>query len=293
MKLYKFKLRAIPKLCHDIEKNAVELKFSIEKLESLNTELNELFAPLKKEIPESEKLHVQEVKLKEKKPGLKDLYKKERILKMNRGISEKIAEILRETNLSIKNLKTITFDADALIYKEEKLLNSTADKIERAKTDRRLEHELINRINEVKEEMKTVTRRLYEVSRAQEKSILTPVMEKPSRMALSDQIRELSIDVDRVQRILNTLKIANIGEITRNAEKELDDLRKIELDIEILLPRIDKYLNFIKNKLYLLEDEFADKIKKDLISVIKQFNKTKKQITEQAELLFQEITILE
>ncbi len=293
MKLYKFKLRSIPVLCADIEKNAVELKTSMERLESLNIDVDELFEQLKKEIPESEKLHVKEAKLKEKKPGLKDLYKKENLLGMNKAISEKIAKILKEISLAIKNIKTITFDADALIYKEEKALNAVAEKIERAKADTRLEHELINRINEVKQDMKTVTRRLYEVSRAQEKSILTPVMEKPPKIALSDQIKELAIEVDRIQDLLTKLKITDIDSITKNAEKELNDLRKIELDIEILVPRIDRYLNLIKNKLYLLEDDFEKKLKKELRALIKQFTQTKEQITDQAELLFQEITILE
>jgi hypothetical protein len=293
LKLYKFKLRATPVICNDIEKNAVELKNSMEKLESLSIELSELFKPLKKEIPESEKLHVQQVKLKEKKPGLKDLYEKEKILRMNQHITEKIDRMLKELSLAIRNIKAITLDADALIYKEEKYLNSVAYKIEKAKADNVIEHELINRINEVKQDMKTVTRRLYEVSRAQEKNLLTPVMDKPARIALSEQIRELSVDIAKVQHVLSTLKVSDIDSITKNAEKELNDLRKIELDVEILVPRIDRYLNLIRNKLHFLEDDFEAKVKKDLIRVIKQFNSTKEQITEQAELLFQEIKILE
>jgi hypothetical protein len=202
---------------------------------------------------------------------------------------ESINELLDKSLEAVNKLKALDIDADTLIYREEQLLNRFIRKILKLE-DKKLARETLNKINLVKEDMKTIARRLYVSAHAQEKRIFKEY-KKPTA-PLSEKIKKLGIDVESIENTLSRLKIDDMDQITSKAEKELDDLKKIELDIQLIMPKIEKNLVFIKNHAYLIEDDIAEKIKARTAQAEGQISSAKQEITDQAELLLQDIEII-
>lgn len=296
---YKYKLASIPQLCKNIENTSSTLNKSMEKIEGMMPKLKGSFEELKKISPEFTKLKVQIAQLKEYKPRLQDMYEEQKgkVADINHAITLNITELLNEFDKAITDLKRITFDSDALIWKENKLLSRFAKKIKELKGDEKLVYELIRRINEVKEDMKTICRKLFESSRAEERGVLSRSAEKTvetrPRIPISEQIKKLGIEIDSVGRVLEHLNIDDIDGIVKNSEEELFKLKKIELEVIIIIASLGKYSTELKTKLYLLEEEAAGKIKKRLMDSENRFNKAKEAITKNAESLFKEIDIIE
>jgi len=204
-----------------------------------------------------------------------------------------LKSILNEVDKSFIDLKRITFDADTLIYREDKILNKFAKKIEGLNGDEKLAHTLINKINEVKENMKTVTRKLFVVARAEEKDMFSKSIDASINDGgpISKQMKKLGVEIDEVGKILEHLKIDDIDDIVKNSEDELIKLKKIELEAVAIIKKLEGYLTDIKNRFYLLQDEIQEKLKDNLDSSEKKFDKIKQDITKNAEKLFKDINI--
>lgn len=294
---YKWSFASIPTLCDNIGKTAATLNSSMTKIEDLIPKIKNQFEELKNLTPELNKLKVQVAELKEYKPKLQDLYheKRETVLEKNSSITFDVIKLLDELDKAIADLKRITFDTDTLIYKEDKILTNFAKKIKELKEDEKLVHELINRINEIKENMKTMTRRLFESSKAEEKDIFSKSIERvaKTKIPISEQIKHLGIEIDSIGRVLEHLKIDDIDEIVKSSEEELSLLRKVELEVMIAIKKLEQDLISLKNRFYLLEDDVEEKLRKRLDISENKFNKIKTSITKNAENLFEDIRIVE
>ena len=60
-----------------------------------------------------------------------------------------------------------------------------------------------------------------------------------------------------------------------------------------MVKKLEDHLIYLKNKLYLLEDEVDKNIRERIINSEKKFDKVKSEITKNAESLFQDINIFE
>jgi len=281
-------------LSENIKKNSENLKNILSLIRHNNSEkLNKVFELLKKANIYLTKLAVQSAELKEKKPELKNLYKEKEkvVMKINQTIERIVNRMFDNIKDVIKDLKKITFDADAILYKESRTLDKFISKISKLE-DKELAGKLLNRINLVKQDIKTAARRLYEASRAELKSILEkyPIEEK---QPISEEIKKAGIETESLQDALSHLKVNDIDEITQKAEKELQDIKKIEIDVLSVFPVIERYILKIKNLLYLLDEEVAERIKISIAKIDEFINNSKKAISDQAEEILEKIQIVE
>ena len=283
---YKLRLASTSSLSKDIQEKAATLKHSRAKIKKLNNNLNPLFGKLKKAKAELTKFEAQEVKLKEKEPRLKDVYaEKEADLKdISSSIIYDIVNILKEIDSIAIDMKKIIFDADTILYRESR----TIDKLHKKIKGMNLAKEINNKLILVKEDMKTAARRLYESVEAQ-KALKKP-FKKRKKILISKKIKKLSTEAGELEGLLEKLKLTNIDEITKDAEKELDDLEKIEFAVVSLAPELKSHIIHIKSKLYLLD---AGRIEEKLNSTERKLNKILSKISSQAEKLFEEIVIVE
>jgi len=281
-------------LSKGLERSTNKLKTDLDFIEEIDSAIKDSFEGLKKSNTELTKLAVQATRFKEKKPRLKDLYKQkeEAISKINKSISFDAARLFNKIDTAIKILQRIIFNADASLYKEDKRLNKFINKIEKLK-DEKLSQTLLNKIELVKEDIKTAARRLYEASRAEEKEVLKKYpSEMPQKISVSEEIKGLSIEAADLEDALKHLTITNIDQIFENAEKLLRDLKKIELDAISVMPKLEE--SFIKTNalLYLLENQTRSEIKKRLNSSKEAVSVIKKRITEHAKNLLKDIEIV-
>ena len=294
---YKLRFVSTSQLCEDIEKTAESLRESTEKIEKLMPKIKDQFEGLKKVKPDMNKSKVQVTNLKEYDPKLQDMYHeiREKVFEINHFIVLDTISLLEETDKAIADLKRITFDADTLFFKENKILNDFAAKIKGVKDSDKITPELINRINQVKEEMKTVARKLYESARAEKKDIFSKHAEKitESRIPISEQIKKLGLEVDEIGRVLEHLDIDDIDDIAKESEEELTKVKKIELEVVIVIKKLENHLIELKNRFYLLEEEIDKKLRDRLIVSERKFDKMKSNIADNAEKLFKEINIVE
>ena len=292
---FKWRLISIESLCNDIEESSKRLKNSVGKTDNLMKGVYSAFEEIKQIKPEFNKLHIQVAKLKEYNPKLQDMFheQKEKLSEKTSHIFLDLGRIFTETEKSTTELKNIMLDADSILYKENQQLDKFTEKIKQLK-DSTLSHELLIKINTAKEDMVSVARKLFESAKAEEKDILIETTKTTKqRIPLSEQIRSLSIQIEEVGKVLEHLNIDDIDDILKSAEKQIDYVEKIELDIILIIKKLEKYLIEIKNKLYLLDDKVASKVRIRLISCEKKFDKTKEGITKSAENLLKEITLIE
>ena len=97
--------------------------------------------------------------------------------------------------------------------------------------------------------------------------------------------------MEEIGKLLEHLNIDDIDDIVKNSEKQLDNLEKIETNSISTIKKLEQYLIEIKNKLYLLEGDVEDKVRKKIIETEKRFDKIKSKITKSAESLLKDIKI--
>jgi hypothetical protein len=291
---YKFR-RLLPSsiVSKSIEKSTNKLNTITDSIEEISSQINITFEDLKKANTQLTKLAVQATRLKEK-PKLKNLYKEkeELVSKINNSIAFKTTKLFNRADLVVKILEKITFNADAALYKENKRLNKFIDKTKKIE-NKELSQKILSKINLVKADIKTAARRLYETSRAEETGLLEEYPSKETKeLKISEEIKKLGIEAAQIDLILKKLTVTNIDEISKNAEKLLTDLRKIELDVMIGMNKLEEHFVKVNTLLYLLEDKTSSLIKKRLRSSKEILTKTKKRITEHAKNLLKDIEIV-
>ncbi|MBW2966557.1 hypothetical protein KY342_05625 [Candidatus Woesearchaeota archaeon] len=294
MCFYNYTIRSLfpsSMLSKSIEKNTGKLKTTITSIKDISVQIKSEFEQLKKANIELTKLAVYATKLKEK-PKIKDFYKQneEAVSKINKSISSKITHLFNKIDFATKILEKIIFNADAVIYKESKGLNNLIKQIQSLE-DKKLSQMLLNKINLVKEDIKTAARRLYEASRAEEE-VLEKYPEKSKKTIISEEIKKFGIETAKIESVLKKLTLNNIDQITENAEKLLNDLKKIELDVIIAINKLEEHFDKINPLLYLLEEDIAYSIKKKSNSSKELLTNTKKRITEHAKNLLKDIEIV-
>ena len=89
------------------------------------------------------------------------------------------------------------------------------------------------------------------------------------------------------------MNVANIDEIARDAEKELNDLEKIDVAIVSIFPDFSENIAAIRSKLYLLDPSAGGRIEEKLNAFEFHLNRVLNRISSHAEELFEEIAIIE
>lgn len=291
---YKYRwFASVDSLSKDIENSSDRLRESMDKIYLLMPKIMEVFEEVKKLKPEFDKLHVQVAKLKEYHPELQNQLHEEteELSEKTSSIFLDIGRVFNGMEKAIMTIKDIVFDADAIIYKESKQLDKFASKIGSIKDSELARHVMI-KINETKEELMSVARKLFEAAKAEEKSMFPESGEQKQRTPISQQIRSLGIKVEEIGRILDHLDIDDIDDIVKNSEDQLDNLKKIEMNAVLAIKKLEGYMIDIKNKLYLLEDDVADKTRQRTIATERKFDKVKADITKNAENLLKDIEIV-
>lgn len=292
IKYYKWNIKSSKDLSLNIEKTSAELTESLDKIQTALSSIKEAFEKLKKINPELSKLHLKVAKLKEYHPTLPEMYhdKKEESSSLIFSLKQNSEGALAEIDQAAKMVKKIIGNADALLYKESKLLDQFAKKITALKEGEKLSYHLLSRINQVKEEMKTVARRLFEEFKAEERSAFLELQKKKN---ISEEMGALGIEIQEVGKVLEALKIDDIDDIVKNSEKQLFNLRKVELESALVISKLERYITTLKSEMYLLPQKEKKEVDEKIESLEKKFNTIKKNITTQAEMLFQDIKIHE
>ncbi len=289
---YRFKISSEDALFKTIEKLAPEVDSSIESIKSLSSDLEKIYKRIKDIYPDLSRLNLQKVKLSETPSRLKEVDKRKDYIDINSEFLEKTENLCRQIVAAAYALKKIISNTNTLIYREDKELNRLASGLKKL-DDPELSQEILNKINSVKEAMKTTSRRLLESARAQEHELFIRSFEKkPASPSVSEKIKELGMDAGRIDDAIEKLNINSIDEITEKSEKQLLEFKKIELLAKTVIPRLDSTLIDIKNKLYMLSDDTSKKIVSLLDKTGSRLEKSKKQITSQTQDLFERIRIL-
>ena len=281
--------KSVESMSKDIQETAVSLGKFLEEIEKQRSKLEKDFASLKKLKPELGKLGVRVAKIEEYKPKLQDKLhgKKVKYEHLNHSVMRDTDKLLNLFDQAVQDVKNIVFDANTLFVNENKVLDGFAHKIKSIKGDSKLANELLGRINEVKEEMKSVARRLFESSRAEEHDIFDTKPKKP----IAEQLKKLGVMIDEVGKVLVKLNIDNIDDIVKKSEQELTIIKKVGLEAIIALSQLERLLDFLKAKYSFLEESTFKKADERLSASERRFLKIKKQITEKAKKLFENIKI--
>lgn len=283
--------RSVRSLSRDIQDNASSLGVLLGDIARLRSGLEADFVELKKLKPELGKLGVRVAKIEEYKPKLQDKLhdKRVRYEHLNHSVLREVGRLFDLFDRAVLLVKVIVFDADSLLVREDKALDGFAGKIKSLKGDSSLANELISRINEVKEDMKTVARRLFESSRASEHDLF----ETRPRVSVADQIKRLGVMIDEVGKVLVKLDIDDIEDVVQKSEQELAAVKKVCLEAVIALSQLERLLDFFNARFSFLEEQTFHKAQERLSSSDKLFSDVKKRITDRAERLFESIKIQE
>ena len=287
---FKFRLSSVDSLSKDIENSAGRLKTSMNKIHLLMPKILELFEEVKQIKPEFDKLHGKVSELEEYNPHLQNTFhsKAEKMSEKTSAIFLDLGRVFEEIENSANSLKHIILDADSIIYKENKLLDKYIQKIDQMPKSE-LQQKILGLINQTKQDFMSVSRRLYEAAKAEQSDIIEAP--KKSRKMISDELRTLGSKIDEVGRILEHLDIDDIDEIVKNSHKQLDNLETIELEAIVVMRKLEDHILKIKNRLYLLSQDVADKVRQKTINTERKFDKIKDTITESAEKLLKGINI--
>jgi hypothetical protein len=286
---YKFSLMTTAGLGRRIGKRADEFYKITLSIADINKDISEQFEQLKKVKPKLSKLKVQAAELKEEKPRLQDLYEQHE--KEIHGIEEKLASDIRKMLRLIEEaalfIKDIIFDADTIIYRENKRLSSMIRKA-RKMADAVAANRIVFRLNTIKAEMKSLTLRLLQASELEEEEVLSyPAkkfeMEETGIKKFGSELAELE------EEGFGMLKV---DLIISNSRKKLKDLRTVEMKVIFLMISIDRYFDYLKSKVYLFEDDVRENIEKKILDSAGNFEGIKKDIREQALSLYENIEII-
>ncbi|MBD3249065.1 hypothetical protein GF336_03395 [Candidatus Woesearchaeota archaeon] len=289
---YRFRLSSDDALFKEVEELAPKVHDSIESLKKLNSGIEKLYKQIKNIYPRLSKLNVQKVKLSETPSRLRQDEKIEDYLNTSSEFMEKAGYLLDEVENIISLLKKIINNTNTLIYREDKELNRLASRLKKL-DDPELSQEILNKINSVKEEIKTTVRRLLESARAQEHELFVRTFDKkPLSSSISDRIKDLGMEASRIDDAIEKLDISHIDKITEKSEKQLLDLKRIEFLARIVVPKLDNIIIDIKNRIHVLPDDKAKKAKSLLEKTELNLEKAKKQMTSQIQHLFERIKIL-
>ncbi len=287
---YKFKLTPVPILSRQIKEYSAMIAKSRNETISLRKKITSSLEKLKKANNNLTKFSVQKAKLKEKNPKLKNTYteKKEKVKDLSAETRLNFVHLLKKIDSIVLDLKEIIFSADTLLYKENKNLNRLHKEIKKLK-NKKLSAKTASQINILKQEIKSAARRLYESAKAPE-LLKKPFTKKATN--LEKTIFELGIESASLEKALEKLNVNNIKEITKKAEKELDNLKKIELAVVSLVPEIKSHFAYIRSHHYLLEPSAAGRVEDRLSISEKKLDRILDKIESQAEKLFKEISIV-
>ncbi|MBR9691928.1 hypothetical protein GOV06_04015 [Candidatus Woesearchaeota archaeon] len=284
---YKLRLAKTSDLSKDIQEKAVEIARSRVRIAKLNQKLKPSFEKLKKANIELTKFLSPKVKKTSKVRNM-SAGKQQAAKELSAAIRLDIINILKEIDSIISDLKKVIFDADTMLYRQSRAIDRLHKEVDKLK-DKKLSLKLANQLNILKEDMKSAARRLYELAKAP--SLLKKSFKK-KKIMVSTSILKLSIEAAQLDKILKKLSVNSIDEITKKAEKELDDLQKIEIVIISLVPNLKLHLTHIRNNLHLLDPSSALRAEDKLTRSEKYLEKTMAKITSQAEKLFEEIVII-
>ncbi|MBW2996193.1 hypothetical protein KY332_02715 [Candidatus Woesearchaeota archaeon] len=287
---YKLRLATSTSLSRSIQENAATILKSRNEIARISKRLQPNFQKLKKANSELSKLSVQKVKLRQKQPQLGDTYARQSstVKELSAIIRHDTIDLLKQIDSIISDLKNICLDADTILYRESRALDQFHREVDKL-ADKKQSAQIANQLNLLKQEIKTTARRLYETAGAPE--ILKRPLAK-EKIEVSKNIFLLGKEIEALDKILDRLKIANINEITKNIEKELRDLQRIELAVSTLIPELKKQLAVIRNDLYLVESSAAARIEEKLSATEKSLERALARIISSAEKLLEEVVII-
>ena len=110
-----------------------------------------------------------------------------------------------------------------------------------------------------------------------------------NRKDYSEEIKNLSIKIEDLVYMIENLKIDDIDDLVKKTEKQIDYLKGIELYAAIMIKKLESHIIEIKNRLYLLDEEIASKVRERMIASERKFDKAKEDITKSAEKLIKDI----
>lgn len=288
---YKFRLKSTLRLSEDIKKNVKGIIKSGELIASLKENLDTSFKKLKKANIELTKLSVQEAPLKrELHPRLRDLHadKKSDVNNTSAIIMYDIFHILKEIDTITSDIKNIMADAFALMYRENRAISRMHVKIISLEERNKFSSEVANQLNILEEDIKTSARRLYEAIKSPD--LLKEPFKKP--FSISEKISELSDEAAGLEKVLERLNLSNVNEIVRDAEKELGDIKKIELAVVSVTPELKSHIAHIKGNIYLLGSSAAGRVNDRLAKTESNIDNSFSKMSSDAKKLFEEIVII-
>ena len=287
---YKLRVKSSRGLCKSIENNASKINNKLTDINKLEKDSSKLIRELKKLKISTGKLEVQPVKPKKETKELKNLYKSEleEITNLNKEILKKYLEIICSITEIAFRLNKITFDADSLIYREDHRLSLLIKKL----IGKKQSHKIIFKLNILKGLIKTAALRIFQASKFQQKSVLKYPLSITKAVGFGSKIKQLSSKIWNLEKTIEKEGMKNIDNLIKESREELNYLKKLELDILMIMPVIEKKLIDIENDAYLFHEDYAKKLKDSVNSAKEKIQKIKNNISERAQDIFEEIELI-
>ena len=286
---YKIRLKSGKSLCKAIEKNASVINSNLAQINEAVKKNSSLIRELKKNKIASGKLDVQFAKPKKETKELKNLYKTKikQISSLNNSLLKNYIKMINLIKDTAHRLDKATYDADSLIFREDHRISILVKRL----IEKKQSHKMIFKLNMLKGLIKTTALRLFEASKFQQKSVLKYPSEV-KEVGFASKIKELSAKIWNLEKTLEKEGAENIDNLIKESKEELDYLKKLELDILMIMPLLEKYLIDFENDAYLLEENYSKNLADAVSSAKNVLKKIKEKISERAQKLFEEIELI-
>jgi hypothetical protein len=282
MKKYKFRLISTKKLIEQIKKDSERIKNTKKYIEFTTDSILDLFKKIKKINIELSKIEVESKSLKYDTYKIKDMQKEkegERD-KLNKLLEVGLSDLMVKIDLLLDDIKAIYLDCLTLLYRKYNEL------INLMKTT---EHkELVEQIELLREQIKNIARGIFEKALAKEETVILKDIFEKRKTKIEEELKDKIFEIEELEKITEHPSIDNIKQISL----ELKDIQVIEMNVYILIPKIEEIIPEIDSETYLLKHDTEDKINKDILLIKKEMEQIKVLINEQARFLYEEIKVV-
>lgn len=288
---YKLNLKSCEKIADEIKILLKEIDTSFDKLKNHKKWLSDSFEEIRNVKPKVDALQSKIDSFEEYNPDISNRYHgmKEALDTDISKVENYFKDMTVEGRIVIHNLKKIIFGLNTSLYRESVQLDKFEKQIKKSGADEKLVVELISKINIVKEDMMAAARKMHEVASAEEHDLTSDTSVSFKIKPISKEIGKLGVEIGEVAKILEALSIDDIDEIVQNAEKELEKIKKVQIDCIMLMINLEDCIIPMKENVEILPDKEDMKHRLDFFEA--QIEDAKREITKQSEMLLKDIKI--
>ena len=293
LKFYKWNFHSTEVLAKSIESESFKLGELMEEAEHICGWAKESFEDIRKMRIELSKMRFHTGKKIKSSESIEKatIPKREGMRKKLAVIKKELKQLMIRLDRALNHIKKILYKANAILYKENNAIDEFEAKLKNRGASKEGYYKIVFQINELKEEMKTIARKVYEAFKSEEDKVFFAGENKTTARHLSNKIFSLGKEIESTGKAIQHLDANTVEDILDKSRNQLINIKKINLQSIILISRIEKMIRDTESKTHTLSDEDIKDFSKSVMDVEEKIEKTERDLTEQAIMLFEEIKI--